>query len=117
ESTAGFMSDISAIVLGAGLGTRMKSDLPKVLHRAGGRALIGHVLEALKALSPAGAVVVTGPGMDAVGREAQAVLPDVRLAVQTERKGTGHAVLSAREAAKGLSGTVLVLYGDVPLIR
>ena len=111
------MSDISAIVLGAGLGTRMKSDLPKVLHRAGGRPLIAHVLEALKTLSPVGAVVVTGPGMEAVSREAQSVLPGARLAVQSERKGTGHAVIAAREAAEGFGGVILILYGDVPLIR
>ncbi|MGE0210506.1 MAG: bifunctional UDP-N-acetylglucosamine diphosphorylase/glucosamine-1-phosphate N-acetyltransferase GlmU [Parvibaculaceae bacterium] len=111
------MSDISAIVLAAGLGTRMKSDLPKVLHRAGGRSLLAHALGALKPLSPARTVVVTGPGMEKVGEEARAAIPEARLAIQTERKGTAHAVLAARGAAKGASGITLILYGDVPLIR
>ncbi len=111
------MSGTSAIVLAAGLGTRMRSKLPKVLHRAGGRSLLGHVLTSLKELNPDRVVVVAGPGMEVVGEEARRVLPGVRLAVQQERLGTGHAVLAARDAAAGAGGTVLILYGDVPLIR
>lgn len=108
--------DIAVIVLAAGKGTRMKSSLPKALHRAAGRSLLGHVLHAARALEPREAVVVVGPDMEAVSREAQRVFPDARRAVQVERLGTGHAVSMARDALRDFSGTVLVLYGDVPLI-
>ncbi|MCA3562591.1 MAG: bifunctional UDP-N-acetylglucosamine diphosphorylase/glucosamine-1-phosphate N-acetyltransferase GlmU [Aestuariivirga sp.] len=110
------MTDIAIIVLAAGKGTRMKSDLPKVLHRAAGRSLLGHVLHAARELEPREAVVVVGPDMEAVSREAQWVFPDARKAVQVERLGTGHAVSMARDALQDFSGTVLILYGDVPLV-
>ena len=110
------MTDIAIIVLAAGKGTRMKSALPKVRHRAAGRSLLAHVLYAARALEPKEAVVVVGPDMEAVWHEARSVLPQASQAVQGERLGTGHAVSMAREALEGFSGTVLVLYGDVPLI-
>jgi bifunctional UDP-N-acetylglucosamine pyrophosphorylase/glucosamine-1-phosphate N-acetyltransferase len=110
------MTQIAMIVLAAGKGTRMKSALPKVMHRAAGRSLIGHVLHAARALDPAQAVVVVGPGMEAVAAEARRVLPSALSAVQEDRLGTGHAVLMAKPALAGFSGTVLILYGDVPLI-
>jgi len=103
-------------VLAAGKGTRMKSALPKVMHRAAGRSLLGHVLHAARGLAPAEAVVVVGPGMEAVAAEARGVFPDVHTAVQADRLGTGHAVSMAKPALGGFNGTVLVLYGDVPLI-
>ena len=110
------MTEIAIIVLAAGKGTRMKSGLPKVMHRAAGRSLLGHVLHAAKALGPAEAVVVVGPGMDEVAVEAASVLPHACCVIQADRLGTAHAVSMAREALKGFRGTVLVLYGDVPLI-
>ena len=110
------MSGIAIVVLAAGKGTRMKSALPKVMHRAAGRSLLGHVLHAARALFPAEAVVVVGPGMEAVAAEARGIFPQVRTAVQEDRLGTGHAVSTARPALEGFRGTVLVLYGDVPLI-
>lgn len=110
------MQNLAIIVLAAGKGTRMKSALPKVMHRAAGRSLIAHVLHAARALNPAEAVIVVGPGMDEVVAEARLVLPRARPAVQADRLGTGHAVGMARAALDGFSGTVLVLYGDVPLI-
>lgn len=110
------MTDIAVIVLAAGMGTRMKSDLPKVLHRAAGRSLLGHVLHAARSLDPREAVVVVGPSMDQVWQEARGVFPAAQLAVQADRLGTGHAVSMARAALDGFSGIVLVLYGDVPLI-
>ncbi|PZF77015.1 bifunctional UDP-N-acetylglucosamine diphosphorylase/glucosamine-1-phosphate N-acetyltransferase GlmU [Aestuariivirga litoralis] len=110
------MTDIAIIVLAAGKGTRMKSALPKVLHRAAGRSLLAHVLHAARALDPRHAVVVVGPDMEAVWQEARTVIPGARLAVQSERLGTGHAVAMAREQLQDFTGTVLVLYGDVPLI-
>ncbi|WP_373503021.1 bifunctional UDP-N-acetylglucosamine diphosphorylase/glucosamine-1-phosphate N-acetyltransferase GlmU [Aestuariivirga sp.] len=110
------MTEIAIIVLAAGKGTRMKSDLPKVLHRAAGRSLLGHALHAASALNPKEAVVVIGPGMEAVAAEARSVIPSARQAVQVDRLGTGHAVSMAREVLGGFAGTVLILYGDVPLI-
>lgn len=94
----------------------MRSALPKVLHQAANRSLLGHVLTAAQALSPALSVVVHGPGMDNVRKEAQRYLPTVLFAEQTERKGTGHAVLMAQAAFKSFKGVALVLYGDVPMI-
>lgn len=111
------MSEIAVIVLAAGLGTRMKSSLPKVLHRAAGRSLLGHVLSAAKALDPSRIVVVCGPDMDNAAAEARRTIPDAAIAIQADRKGTGHAVSMARPALDGFTGTVLVLYGDVPLIE
>ena len=111
------MNDIALIVLAAGMGTRMKSSLPKVMHRVAGRTLLGHVLATAARLSPKRTVVVVGPDMDAVGLEAQRYVPGCSVAIQQERKGTGHAVSMAKESLKGFSGTILVLYADVPLIQ
>jgi bifunctional UDP-N-acetylglucosamine pyrophosphorylase / glucosamine-1-phosphate N-acetyltransferase len=110
------MTDIALIVLAAGKGTRMKSELPKVMHKVAGRSLLGHVLTAAKGLQPKLAVVVVGPEMEAVGAEARRFLPNSSLAIQQERKGTAHAVSMARDALAAFQGTVLVLYADVPLI-
>jgi bifunctional UDP-N-acetylglucosamine pyrophosphorylase/glucosamine-1-phosphate N-acetyltransferase len=99
------------------MGTRMKSDLPKVLHRAAGRSLLGHVMHAAKATAPRHIVVVHGPGHEQVKTEAKAIFPDVRFAEQTERRGTGHAVMMAEKSLKDFTGTVLVLYGDAPLVQ
>jgi bifunctional UDP-N-acetylglucosamine pyrophosphorylase / glucosamine-1-phosphate N-acetyltransferase len=111
------MTDIALIVLAAGKGTRMKSALPKVMHRAAGRTLLGHVLAAAAGLSPKRAVVVVGPDMDAVGLEAQRYFPGCNVVVQRERQGTAHAVSMAKAGLEGFSGTILVLYADVPLIQ
>ena len=94
----------------------MKSKLPKVLHRVAGRSLLGHVLHAAKDVGAERAVVVHGPGHDAVQIETRKIIANAQLAEQTERKGTGHAVMQAEAALKDFAGTVLVLYGDVPLI-
>ena len=102
----------AAIVLAAGMGTRMKSDLPKVLHPVANRPMILHLLAALDAVSPERTVVVVAPGMTQV---AQAVSP-ATTAVQTEALGTGHAVLAARDAMQDFKGDVLVLFGDTPLL-
>ena len=110
------MTDIAIIVLAAGKGTRMKSNQPKVLHRAAGRSLLGHVLQAARAIDPQETVVVVGPDMDEVWVEARGVFSGARQAIQADRLGTGHAVSMARQALEGFSGAVVVLYGDVPLI-
>ncbi len=107
---------LDCIVLAAGEGTRMKSALAKVMHRAAGQSLIGHVLSAVDAVAPGRVVVVTGPGMQAVAEEAHRFVPAAGIAIQTKRSGTAHAVGFAADALKGGDGTTLVLYGDVPLI-
>jgi bifunctional UDP-N-acetylglucosamine pyrophosphorylase/glucosamine-1-phosphate N-acetyltransferase len=104
--------NIAVVVLAAGLGTRMKSSLPKVMHPLAGRPMINHLLDTVAALAPQRVVVVIGPGMEAV---AQAVAPHPAV-LQAEQLGTGHAVRQAKEALAGFTGTVLVLYGDTPLI-
>jgi bifunctional UDP-N-acetylglucosamine pyrophosphorylase/glucosamine-1-phosphate N-acetyltransferase len=102
----------AAIILAAGKGTRMKSALPKVMHRIAGRTMIGHVLANLAPLGSRPNVVVVAPGMDQVAAE----VSPTPTAVQHDQLGTGHAVGCAREALGGFSGTVLVLYGDSPFI-
>jgi bifunctional UDP-N-acetylglucosamine pyrophosphorylase / glucosamine-1-phosphate N-acetyltransferase len=111
------MTDLAVVVLAAGMGTRMKSALPKVLHKVAGRSLLGHVLHAAKAVNAKSVVVVHGPSHEATQKEARKIIPDCLLAEQTERKGTGHAVMMAEPALANFDGTVLVLYGDVPLIQ
>ena len=104
----------AVVVLAAGRGTRMKSDLPKVLHPLAGRPMISHLLGRVAALeSVARVVVVTAPGADAV----RGAVAPADIAVQTEPLGTGHAVLAAREALAGFTGDILVLCGDSPLMR
>ncbi len=103
---------LACLVLAAGKGTRMKSDLPKVLHPVAGLPMIGHVLAALTALAPARLAVVIGPEMAAVAR-AVAPWPSV---VQEARLGTADAVRVGLTALRDLAGDVLVVYGDTPLI-
>ena len=98
------MTDIALIVLAAGMGTRMKSALPKVMHRAAGRTLLGHVLAAAAGLAPKRAVVVVGPEMNAVGLEAQRYFPGCNVAIQAERQGTAHAVSVAKAGLGGVFG-------------
>ena len=105
---------IAAIVLAAGKGTRMKSDLHKVLHPIAGRAMLLHVLDSVAALAPARVVVVTGAGREQV--EAAVAPLGVETAVQADQLGTGHAVAQAEAALAGFDGDVLILYGDVPLV-
>ena len=109
---------LGAVVLAAGLGTRMRSTRAKVLHELAGRPLVRFPLDALAALAPDRVAVVVGHQADAVRQAvAAARLRDVRLVVQAEQRGTGHAVRCARDAFAGFPGDVLILYGDVPLIR
>jgi bifunctional UDP-N-acetylglucosamine pyrophosphorylase / glucosamine-1-phosphate N-acetyltransferase len=102
------------VVLAAGEGTRMRSLQPKVLHAIAGRPLIAHVLAA--AGIDGRCAVVIGPGHDEVAAEVKRVAPEAQLFVQTERRGTAHAVLAARAALAGAIDDVLVVFGDTPLI-
>jgi len=106
-----------AIVLAAGEGTRMRSARPKVLHRIAGRSLLAHVLDAVSEAGATATAVVVGPGSDAVATEARRVLPDAEIFVQSERRGTAHAVLAARGAITRMPDDVLVIFGDTPLVR
>ncbi|KQI72817.1 bifunctional N-acetylglucosamine-1-phosphate uridyltransferase/glucosamine-1-phosphate acetyltransferase [Loktanella sp. 5RATIMAR09] len=105
------------IILGAGMGTRMNSDLPKVLHEIAGAPMLVHAMKAGAALEPARTVVVAGHGAAAVEKAAKAYDPDVIVAIQEEQLGTAHAVAQARAALDGFDGDALVLYGDTPFIR
>ena len=106
-----------AIILAAGEGTRMKSDRPKVLHELAGRSLLAHALGRVAETGLTHAAVVVGPNHDKVAAEARRVLPGVDVFVQAERRGTGHAVLMAREALQRGFDAVVVLFGDTPLVR
>ena len=105
---------IAAIILAAGKGTRMKSDLHKVLHPIAGRPMLLHLVHSVSALDPAITVVVTGAGREQV--EAAVAPLGIATALQAEQLGTGHAVAQAQAALSGFAGDVLILYGDVPLV-
>ena len=109
------MAPVSVVVLAAGQGKRMHSALPKVLQPLAGQPLLEHVVRAARALEPAGIHVVYGHGGEQV-REAFAGQPDLHWALQAEQLGTGHAVVQAMPAIPD-DHRVLVLCGDVPLIR
>ncbi|MFL6089026.1 MAG: bifunctional UDP-N-acetylglucosamine diphosphorylase/glucosamine-1-phosphate N-acetyltransferase GlmU [Aeromicrobium sp.] len=108
---------VTAIVLAAGAGTRMKSTRAKVLHEIGGRSLIAHVLTAVRGVGVASTVTVVGHERDQVSAAIADLGLDVVEAVQEEQRGTGHAVQVALEAlGQAPDGTVLITYGDVPLL-
>ena len=106
-----------AIVLAAGEGTRMRSALPKALHRIAGRTLLAHVLRAVADAGVTATAVVIGPGQDAVAAEAKRMSPRAEVFVQRKRLGTAHAVLAAKAAIARRPDDILVVYGDTPLIR
>ncbi len=108
---------IAVIVLAAGQGTRMNSDLPKVLHVMAGAPLVAHAVALARSLEPARIVVVTGHGAEAVGAVVAEFAPEAEIAHQVEQRGTAHAVLQAADALDGFDGDVIVLYGDTPLVR
>lgn len=105
---------IAAIILAAGKGTRMQSDLHKVLHRVAGRPMLLHLVDSVAALAPDRTVVVVGAGRQQV--EAAVAPLGIATAHQAQQLGTGHAVAQAEAALEGFDGDVLVLYGDVPLV-
>lgn len=107
---------VSLIILAAGQGTRMQSDIPKVLHPVGGAPLLVHAMKSGAALTPDKTIVVTGHGGAKVAAAALAWDPDAIAVEQSEQLGTGHAVLQARSALSGATGDVIVLYGDTPFI-
>jgi len=106
------MQKLACIILAAGKGTRMKSEMPKPLHAVAGQAMVRHVIDAASALSPEKLVVVIGPDMQALEKE---VHPHP-VAVQQLANGTGGAVKPAAAHLKGFDGDIVVLFGDSPLI-
>ncbi len=108
------MTDFAAVILAAGKGTRMKSDLHKVLHPIAGRSMLHHLMASVDALSPAHKVVVVGAGREQLE---EALGDSAKTCLQEPQHGTGHAVQQAREALTGFTGAVLVMYGDVPFVR
>ena len=107
---------IALVILAAGKGTRMESDVPKVLHTIGGAPLLHHAMLSTSGLEPAKTVVVTGHGADLVEASAKSFDPDVITVRQEDQLGTGHAVAQAKDALSGFDGDVIVLYGDTPFI-
>lgn len=112
------MTEIAAIILAAGKGTRMKSDLHKVLHPIAGRPMLMHLMDAVDALNPTRKVVVVGSGKE----QLEAALQDsdshfeADFAIQEPQHGTAHAVQMAEAALAGFDGDILILYGDVPFV-
>ena len=106
-----------AVVLAAGEGKRMRSSLPKALHRIAGRSMLAHVLDAVEKAGADALAVVVGPGREDVAAETRLRAPGARVFVQAERLGTAHAVLAAREAIAEGYDDVLVLFADTPLVR
>jgi len=105
---------LAVVILAAGLGTRMKSDVPKVLHEVCGRPMLAYVIDAALSASPERIVVVTGPDQEAIAE----ILPvGCERAVQQERRGTGDAVRAGLAPLRDFRGDVMVLYGDVPLVH
>ncbi|MGH9683968.1 MAG: bifunctional UDP-N-acetylglucosamine diphosphorylase/glucosamine-1-phosphate N-acetyltransferase GlmU [Candidatus Acidiferrales bacterium] len=108
-------TDTSIVILAAGKGTRMRSELAKVLHRAGGRPLIEHVIRACQALKPAQLLVVVGHQAEEVSALAESL--DAETIVQQPQRGTGHAMQIARRAIRKSAKLALVVPGDAPLLR
>ena len=107
------MSELIAVILAAGKGTRMRSKLPKVLHKVGGKEMLQHVIDAATLAGAEEKVVI-------VGHEAELVEEMVgtqgKIALQAEQLGTGHAVMQTKEALAGFTGTAMILCGDTPLL-
>jgi bifunctional UDP-N-acetylglucosamine pyrophosphorylase/glucosamine-1-phosphate N-acetyltransferase len=109
------MSDaLHIVILAAGKGTRMKSELPKVLHAVGGAPMVTHVLRATSALGPASTTVVVGHMADKVARAVES--DSIRTVVQEPQKGTAHALLQTEPLLGSADGTLVLVYGDVPLL-
>jgi bifunctional UDP-N-acetylglucosamine pyrophosphorylase/glucosamine-1-phosphate N-acetyltransferase len=107
------MNEIGVIILAAGLGKRMKSRLPKVMHPLSGKPLLSHVLATARRLKPEKVAIIVGHGAE---RVRQACHNDVTWVLQEQQLGTGHAVFCAKKSFGEFSGDILILSGDVPLI-
>ena len=106
----------AVVILAAGKGTRMRSDMPKVLHSIGGAPMLHHAMRAALSLDPERLVVIVGHGGEAVAAAARALAPDAQVREQAEQLGTGHAVRQAEPALEGFDGDLFVLFGDTPFL-
>ena len=106
----------AVIILAAGKGTRMRSDLPKVLHPIGGAPMLIHAMRSARSFSPDRTVIVAGHGADAVEAAAKSFDPAASVVLQTEQNGTAHATDQARDILSDYSGDAVVLFGDTPFI-
>ncbi|WP_293448418.1 bifunctional UDP-N-acetylglucosamine diphosphorylase/glucosamine-1-phosphate N-acetyltransferase GlmU [Planktotalea sp.] len=107
---------IALLILAAGKGTRMNSDLPKVLHEVAGAPMLVHAMKSADALDPSKTIVIAGHGADAVSAAATAFDENAEVVLQIEQLGTAHAVAQAKTALSEFEGDVIVLYGDTPFI-
>ncbi len=107
---------VAVVILAAGKGTRMRSDLPKALHPIAGAPMLHHAMRAALSLAPARLAVVVGHGGSAVAQAARALAPDAAICEQSQQLGTGHAVRCAADALAGFAGDVVVLFADTPFI-
>ena len=107
----------AAIILAAGEGTRMKSDIPKVLHEIANHSMIGHVITTVQKAGVETLIVVIGPGRDDVRAEILNLCPSAKIVVQEQRLGTAHAVLAAKHEIGDRFDDLLVLFADTPLLR
>ena len=108
---------VALIILAAGKGTRMKSDLPKVLHPIAGAPMLHHAMRAGAVLEPAHTVVVAGFGADAVRASVAEFDATAQVVVQADQLGTAHATRQAQQALSGFDGRAIVLFGDTPFVR
>ena len=110
---------LAVVILAAGIGKRMRSNKPKVLHPLAGRPMIGHLMASVARLRPDVTALVIGPGMEAVTEAARQAAPGLSIlpVVQRDRRGTGHAVQLTRRALAGHRGDVLILLGDGPTVQ
>src|SRR5687767_4057900 len=107
-------SKFSVVILAAGQGTRMRSDTHKVLHPIAGKPMLMHLLGTVEAMGAERQVVVVGKGREQLEEALHG--HGIETALQTQQKGTGHAVQMAQEALAGFDGSVLILYGDTPFV-
>lgn len=107
------MTELRAVILAAGKGTRMRSKLPKVLHKVGGKAMLQHVLDAADAAGAVEKIVIVGHGAELVE---SMVGEQGKIVLQAEQLGTGHAVMQTKDALAGFTGTAMILCGDTPLL-
>src|SRR3954463_1313011 len=107
---------VTVVILAAGLGTRMKSRKAKVLHRAGGKSLVQHVVDTALRIAPADRIFV-GVGHQADEGRRAVTTPGIGFIEQKEQKGTGHALMVGRDSLAGLDGDLTIIYGDGPLLR
>lgn len=108
--------NLAILVLAAGKGTRMESDLPKVLHPLRGKSLLAHVLTAASTLLPNRLIAIVGHQADLVKAEISPAFPAVEFVLQSEMKGTGHAVMQAESVLQDFDGDIVVTCGDAPLL-